>query len=70
MYAHMVCNGNPGVVGLSTLNAGVRIASHIPARCMLAIYKRFRTNSLPVWSFKTSKKIFKNCTIGSRVTRM
>ena len=28
MYAHMVYNGNPGVVGLSTLNAGVRIASH------------------------------------------
>ena len=29
MYAHMVCNGNPGVVGLSTLIAGVIIASHI-----------------------------------------
>ena len=27
MYANMVCNGNPGVVGLSTLNAGVSIAS-------------------------------------------
>ena len=28
MYEHMVCNGNPGVVGLSKLDAGVRIASH------------------------------------------
>ena len=28
MYEHMVCNGNPGVVDLATLNAGVRIASH------------------------------------------
>ena len=29
MYAHMVCRRNPGVVGLSTLNAVVKIAIHI-----------------------------------------
>ena len=50
MYAHMVCNGNPGVVGLSTLNAGVRIASHILDKVYASNIQEVQTNLLPVWS--------------------
>ena len=50
MYAHMVCNGTPGDVGLSTLNAGVRIASHILDKVYVSNIQEVQTNLLPVWS--------------------